>query len=329
MKFLKALSIILLVSVALSACNSVDFKKTSGGVPYKIFSKNGKDSIREGYFVKLEVIRKTKDTVLFNSYEQGQAVYMQMQKQPGAITYSNLALNIPEMLANARKGDSIYIVQSTDSLLRDPQQAMGLKKGQELVTTIRVIDVFKTREETDSAYFKDQIPTKAEIEEANKNMRKNFQAFLQDSATAISLQKDQKTIEAYLSAKNINARKSEWGFYVEELIPGSGPKPAFKQFTNVKYKGMQLNGKTFDQGTYPVQIGLTQVVPGFMFGITELRKGGKARIYIPSALAYGSQGSPPKIAPNEVLVFEMELLDISDMPLPQAQQPMQQPQQQP
>lgn len=328
MKFLKIVSGLLFVTAMLVACENVDFKKTSGGLPYKIFSKNSKDSIKEGYFVKLEVIRKTKDTVFFNSYGQGQAVFLQVQKQPGAVTYSNLALNIPEILLNAGKGDSIYIVQATDSLLKDPQQAMGLKKGQELVTTIRVADVFKTREQTDSAYFKDQIPTKAEIDEANKNMKKNFQTFMQDSARAASIQKDQKAIEDYLRAKNINARKTEWGLYIEELTPGSGEKPVFRQFTNVKYKGMHLNGQTFDEGTYPVQIGITQVVPGFMFGSTELRKGGKARVYIPSALAYGAQGSAPKIAPNEVLIFEMELLDISDMPLPQPQPPMQPQQQQ-
>jgi FKBP-type peptidyl-prolyl cis-trans isomerase FkpA len=329
MRFFKFVSSVLLVSSVLIACDSVDFRKTSGGIPYKIFSKNGKDSIKEGYFVKLEVIRKSPDTVFFSSYSQGQAVYLQVQKQPGAITYSNLALNIPEILLRARKGDSIYIVQSTDSLLKDPQQAMGLKKGQELVTTIRVVDVYKTREETDQAYFKDQIPTKAEIEAYNTNMKKNFQTFLQDSAAAASLQKDQKTIEAYLSSRKINARKSEWGFYVEELAPGSGAKPEYKQFTNVKYKGMHLDGKSFDEGTYPVQIGVAQVVPGFMFGITEIRKGGKARIYIPSVLAYGTQGNPPKVAPNEILVFEIELLEVSDMPLPQPQQPMQPQSQQP
>ena len=329
MKFSKFVSIFLLLSFVLVACESVDFRKTSGGIPYKIFSKNGKDSIQEGDFVKLEVIRKTKDTVFFNSYGQGQGVYLQVQKQPGAVTYSNLALNIPEVLLRARKGDSIYIVQSTDSLLKDPQQAMGLKKGQELITTIRVVDVFKTREATDSAYFKDQIPTKAEVDAASANMKKNFQTFLQDSAAATSLQKDQKAIETHLSARNIKARKSEWGFFVEEITPGSGPNPVFKQFTNVKYKGMHLDGKTFDEGVYPVQIGVTQVVPGFMFGITELKKGGKARIYIPSVLAYGAQGSPPKVAPNEILVFELELLDISDMPFPQQQQPMQPQSQEP
>jgi len=86
-----------------------------------------------------------------------------------------------------------------------------------------------------------------------------------------------------------------------------------------------LSGQVFDQGTMPVQIGMSQVVYGFMEGVSQLSKGEKARVYIPSILGYGPQGSPPKIQPNEVLIFELEVLDITDTPPAQQQQPVQQP----
>lgn len=91
------------------------------------------------------------------------------------------------------------------------------------------------------------------------------------------------------------------------------------------YVGKHLSGEVFDQGTMPVQIGVSQVVFGFMEGVSQLSKGEKARVYIPSALAYGSQGSPPKIQPNEPLIFELEVLDISDKEPASQQQPGQQP----
>jgi hypothetical protein len=63
-----------------------------------------------------------------------------------------------------------------------------------------------------------------------------------------------------------------------------------------------------------------------MEGVSQLSKGEKARIYIPSILAYGKHGSPPKIQPDSILVFEVEVLDITDkQPAPQ-QQPQQQQQ---
>jgi len=45
-----------------------------------------------------------------------------------------------------------------------------------------------------------------------------------------------------------------------------------------------------------------------------MKKGGKWEIFIPSNLAYGQQGRPPVIGPNEVLIFTVELIDIQKQP---------------
>ena len=67
MKSLKfALSI--LVLAILAGCQNVEFKKSSGGVPYKIFSGTKKgDSVRAGTIVKYQVIQKIKDSVIYSS----------------------------------------------------------------------------------------------------------------------------------------------------------------------------------------------------------------------------------------------------------------------
>ena len=89
---------------------------------------------------------------------------------------------------------------------------------------------------------------------------------------------------------------------------------------------MHLSGEPFDQGTMPVQVGVSQVVYGFMEGVSQMSKGEKARVYIPSMLGYGPQGSPPKIGPNEILIFELNVLDITDTaPEAPQRQPVQQP----
>jgi hypothetical protein len=52
------------------------------------------------------------------------------------------------------------------------------------------------------------------------------------------------------------------------------------------------------------------VIKGWTDGMTLLNKGAKAKFYIPSSLAYGAQGAGADIGPNEILVFDIEVLDI-------------------
>jgi FKBP-type peptidyl-prolyl cis-trans isomerase FkpA len=320
MKSSKIVLGILVTALAFAACQNVEFKKSSGGVPYKIFSSSKGDSAKVGSIVKYNVIQKVKDSVLFSSYTNKSPFYAQIKPQTDKPTYSNIRATVEGLLANAKEGDSIYLVQSSDSLMKEnPQQTM-FKKGQQVITTIKVEKVYKNEDEAKADAMKDQA---AGYEENKKQGLVNFK---KDTAAQASIQKDDKVIEDYLKAHNIQAEKNEWGIFIERLAPGQGAKPKFGQYSNVRYKGMNLPGEVFDQGTMPVQVGMSQVVFGFMEGVSQLSKGEKARIYIPSILGYGPQGNPPKIQPNQILIFELEVLDITDTPpAPQQQQPVQQP----
>jgi FKBP-type peptidyl-prolyl cis-trans isomerase FkpA len=315
MKLVKNLSGILAVAVMMVtvSCNNVDFRKTSAGVPYKIFKSSSGDSVRENYIVKIHVVRRTKDTLLYNSYNQKMAEYVEVRRPEGKLSYEDLGGNVMEILLKAKKGDSIFLTQSTDSLLKNPQISRGLKPGQQATTGIKIDDVFKSKEEADVAFAKDNAPMMKEAEErAAKAKKESLANFKKDTAAQAQMSRDSKIIENYLKAHNIQAEKTEWGVYIQTLTPGSGPRPQFGKFANVKYKGMLLSGESFDEGVYPVQIGRGGTVPGFEEGVSLLQKGQKARIFIPSLLGYGPQGSPPKIKPNENLMFELELLSITD-----------------
>lgn len=316
MKFVRIALGVSLLAILFSSCQSVDFKKTTAGIPYKLFpSKNG-DSVKLGSIVKYEVVQKIKDSLLYSSYQQKRPEYFQDQAvnlNQQKLQYTDIKGNVEEILRKAKEGDSIYIVQATDSLIKQNPQ-ITFKKGDQLITTIKVEKVYKNNEEASADMMKEQ----GAMYEENKT--KGHEQFLKDTAAQSSIQKDDKVIEDYLKAHNIQAEKDQWGIYFEHLTPGQGPKAKFGQFANVKYKGMLLNGQVFDQGVYPVQIGMAQVVFGFMEAASQLSKGEKIRAYIPSLLGYGPQGSPPKIQPNSILVFEMENLDITDkQPMPQQQ----------
>ncbi len=311
MQFSKTILSVLSIGVLLAACNSVDFKKTKAGVPYKVFGNGKGDSIKQNNIVKFEVIQRTKDSVLYSSYKMGQPQFIQIQPIPAIMSYNDIGSNIIEALTNAKKGDSLYIVQATDSLIKqNPQMAeqAKIKKGEEFITTIRILEVFKTPEEAQASVNKDRVAN------AGKMEKESLERFKKDTAAQAMLSRDTKIIEDYLAKNNIQAQKTDWGIYIQTINPGQGPKLKVGQYGTIKYRGHKLSGQEFDAGVYPLQAGMGGSIPGFDMGARELAKGGKANVYIPSVLAYGSNGSGPKIGPNEILVFEMELLDISDTP---------------
>jgi peptidylprolyl isomerase len=103
----------------------------------------------------------------------------------------------------------------------------------------------------------------------------------------------------------------------ETLIAGNGAAIKNGQKATVQYVGVLFkNAKEFDtswgKGKQPFQftLGGGQVIPGWDQGVLGMKVGERRRLTIPAALAYGAQGSPPKIGPNEPLIFDIDLTKI-------------------
>ena len=102
------------------------------------------------------------------------------------------------------------------------------------------------------------------------------------------------------------------GLQYQVLTEGTGAKPGPKDGVKVHYKGTLLDGKTFDSSYdrgQPAVMPLEGVIPGWSEGLQLVKVGGKTKFWIPAKLAYGEQ-APPMIGPNQMLMFEVELLDI-------------------
>lgn len=101
------------------------------------------------------------------------------------------------------------------------------------------------------------------------------------------------------------------GLLYEVLTEGSGPQPTLDDVVSAHYAGTHIDGTRFD-GTDPAgppaQFPVRGVVPGWQEALPLMKAGSKWRIHLPPALGYGEEGSPPAIEPNEVLVFEIELV---------------------
>lgn len=103
------------------------------------------------------------------------------------------------------------------------------------------------------------------------------------------------------------------GLQYQMTAPGEGASPTDTDVVLINYVGRLTDGTIFDQSAQPTPMPVAGVVPGFAEALKQMKKGGKYRVWIPAALAYGDRGAGP-IPPGATLVFDVDLIDF----LPQA-----------
>lgn len=102
------------------------------------------------------------------------------------------------------------------------------------------------------------------------------------------------------------------GLQYKVIKEGTGSCPVDTSVVTVHYTGTYINGEVFDSSVErgePVQFGVNQVIPGWTEALKLMKPGASCTLYIPSELAYGSNGQSG-IAPNSVLIFTVELLSV-------------------
>lgn len=125
-----------------------------------------------------------------------------------------------------------------------------------------------------------------------------------------------KKSEEYLAANKAKAgvKTTASGLQYEVLKEGTGATPAKTDRVTVHYKGTLPDGKVFDSSydrNEPATFGVGEVIPGWVEALQLMKPGGKYRVVIPPALAYGENGAGDVIGPNSTLVFEIELLSVA------------------
>jgi FKBP-type peptidyl-prolyl cis-trans isomerase len=115
------------------------------------------------------------------------------------------------------------------------------------------------------------------------------------------------------NAKKEGVVTTKSGLQYLVLQEGTGKRPRLKDAVVVHYRGTLISGVEFDSSykrDEPIEFPLQRVIKGWKEGLQLMAEGSKYRFYIPSKLAYGSRGSPPDIAPDEALIFEVELIKV-------------------
>jgi FKBP-type peptidyl-prolyl cis-trans isomerase FkpA len=284
----------------LASCQS-DFNKTATGLVYTIFPGKGGDSVKPGEFVKYNVEYSLtersgkKDSLLQSSFD----------KMPGfgqVDTGARAAYSILEIMPKLRAGDSATVVLSCDTLKKknmlDPTDSVIFTKGSTILCKIKIIATFKNQADAMADYTK-------EIDKQN--------------AREITM------VEDYMAKKGVKGIKTKSGAFVTIDNPGDQSNKADSgMLASIKYKGyLQSDGTVFDTNLdsskghldpLNVTVGAHQVIPGWDEALPYFGEGGSGKIYVPSFLGFGLQGSPPVIPPSANLVFEIQILDVKPAP---------------
>lgn len=305
------LSVITLLSILVISCSNnkeIDEKaiaqsstgemETLSGIKYEFIEHGTGDLPPHNGFLMINIAYLDSiETILFSSDQQGGSIPFKYD----TASFSKNA-SIEECFSLIGNGDSVNFIVEADSFYMNSfgRPAPPNLAGSKMAIRIGVDKIF-TEEEFKSynmALLRERIDAEAD------------------------------TINAYLKANGINAEQTEEGLYYEIIEEGTGATPENGQQVRVNYTGYVLDGTVFDSSIeedakeaglynpnrpyepYPFTLGVGEVIQGWDIGIALLKEGGKAKLIVPSPLAYGTRVRSNIIQANSILVFDVELVEI-------------------
>lgn len=300
-------AIVMVLATGLMSCKKK--QTTSDGIEYT-YIKEGDVAPKNGEYILYNLIVKTdKDSTFMSTYDQN---------MPGYILFNDSLpkeSGMDEIFLGLKKGDSIVFEANSLKVFGEQNMPFFLDKEKNIKIQIGVVDI--TDQQGVEAYF---------------NALQEAQMKKQAENAVKQLEIDTKIIEDYLAEKNIQATKTESGLYYVIEKEGAGPEIESGDLAFVHYAGYLLDGTLFDssikeiaqanntyneqrdaQGGYgplEVSVGQGRVIPGWDEGLALLKKGDKAKFFIPSTLAYGDRDSGGPIKANSVLIFDVEITDV-------------------
>lgn len=102
---------------------------------------------------------------------------------------------------------------------------------------------------------------------------------------------------------------------IEDIQVGDGKAAAKGALITTQYRGFLEDGSSFDSSyergkPFQCVIGTGRVIKGWDHGLMGMRVGGKRKLWVPSALAYGERGMGARVPADANLIFEIELLEV-------------------
>lgn len=297
-------------------CLACSQNETPTGFKYTFIEKGDGKVVKAGEFLVLNMVFKDGKDSVWNDSRKSEIPVIFMIQDTSMMKQEE---GIEEVLRALSKGDSVtFKVKASMLFTKTFHQPVpqGIDSLSEFTFNIGIKDIY-TREQV----------TKLQEEISAKQNEKLKQE------QAVQLEKDLLIIDSHLKEKKITAQQTNSGLRYVVSKQGNGEKAAKGKNVKVDYSGFLLNGKCFDTSNaalakvnnvfqmgrpyepLELTVGMGQVIAGWDEAITLMNKGMKMKVYIPSTLAYGNQQRSEDIIPNSILVFDMELMDVTDAPV--------------
>lgn len=306
-KQITSVAVVAAALVTLNACKP-GFKKLGDGLEYSIVKdEKGDKTPKIGDVIEMHIRLKADDSLLADSRKENNNNPIQTPLQE-----SEFKGDWTHALKYLTAGDSAVIKVSLDSLkafMKGQQQLPPFMDGRKnLVYEVKVVSI------------KSQ-------QEAEAEAKKKFMEYSKAQNEA-----DDKILQEYFTKNSLNPTKTSSGLYYIMEKEGTGANPTRGQAVTVNYTGRTLDGKMFDSNTDPAMnrvqpftftLGTGEVIDGWDEGVALMKKGSKAKLFIPSSMAYGEMGREPLIPKNAILMFDVEVVDIAEGINPNANAPVQ------
>ena len=273
-KTLKIAALAAVAALVFAACGD-GYDKTESGLKYKFLSQNTDgQQVQDGDLIIGKAIIFFNDSILDSV--KGEAVPLFLADKANNANYFSRNLN--EGLLLLHLGDKVEFVFEADSLLPIFGQLPPAYKAGENQTMKYQIEVCEIMNEA------------KEMEKINK----------------------------YLADNSLAVEPTPEGYYVLSVEHGNGPKVENGKSIKVNYTGRFLDGNVFDtsdknvnpEAHDPIEyvVGEQSMIPGWEMIMATMEQGGKAKVLIPSKLAYGKSGM---MAPYSSLLFDFEVLSVT------------------
>lgn len=158
------------------------------------------------------------------------------------------------------------------------------------------------------------LMTQDQIRQTLTDFQQKAQAKMVEDLKA-QASKNKTESDAFMAANKSKAgvQALPSGVQYKVLSAGTGANPTANSTVTVDYEGKLINGQLFDSSYArgkPATFPLNAVIKGWQEGLQQMKAGSTWMLYIPADLAYGENGAPGLIGPNQALVFKVHLISV-------------------
>ena len=274
------------------------YHKLEEGLYIKYITQNeGARKVAVGDVLTMNMKYGTEDSTLLDTEVNGQPI--QLRADTGQYTGDILTA-----FMSMSMGDSAEIIVNADSFF---MKTAGMPSSPDFIDSAAML------------YFTVGLTGVQSLEEVQAEA---------DAKNAEAEENEMVILNQYLADNNITTEPTTSGLIFISKKEGTGKQAVAGKKIKVNYEGMFLDGKYFDTsveeaakangiynpqrpyGPFEFNLGQGQVIKGWDEGISMLKEGGKARLIIPSKIAYGAAPRPG--APFSTLIFDVELIEVMD-----------------